>query len=99
MISFSIWERERNSRNRRNKTWRNKCVAVDNDEWSIENTKMVVNNNRNAIDVFSALETVSQNNFDVLRKYSIVLFFDLPLMISKIKPNGIILLSGLLKEA
>ncbi|MEK7264355.1 MAG: 50S ribosomal protein L11 methyltransferase [Bacteroidota bacterium] len=80
-----------------------KCVAVDNDEWSIENTKenVVVNNVENAIDVFlGTLETVSQNNFDVLLAniQSSIILPILPLMISKIKPNGIILLSGLLKE-
>ncbi|MBS4029311.1 MAG: 50S ribosomal protein L11 methyltransferase [Ignavibacteriales bacterium] len=80
-----------------------KCIAVDNDEWSIENTKenVVVNKVENLIDVFhGTIETVRENNFDVILAniQSSIILPILPIMISKIKPNGKILLSGLLKE-
>jgi ribosomal protein L11 methyltransferase len=79
------------------------CIAVDNDEWSIENTKenVVVNNVENVIEVFfGTMETVEQKNFDVILAniQSSIILPILPQMISKIKPNGKILLSGLLKE-
>jgi ribosomal protein L11 methyltransferase len=80
-----------------------KCIAVDNDVWSIENTKenVVVNNGQNEIEVFfGTIETVPQNNFDVILAniQSSIILPILPQMISKIKTNGKILLSGLLRE-
>ena len=80
-----------------------KCIAVDNDEWSIENTKenVIVNNVENVIEVFlGTIETVQENNFDAILAniQSSIILPILPQMISKIKPNGKILLSGLLKE-
>ncbi|MBM4166271.1 MAG: 50S ribosomal protein L11 methyltransferase [Ignavibacteria bacterium] len=80
-----------------------KCIAVDNDEWSIENTKenVTLNNVGQQISVqLGTLESVKENNFDAILAniQSSIILPILPQMISSIKPNGKILLSGLLRD-
>lgn len=77
-----------------------KVVAIDNDEWSITNAKENVANNNVEIDVQKADAIVSAEPFDVILANITknVILENLASLVSSLKKNGILLLSGLLEN-
>lgn len=77
-----------------------KVMAIDNDDWSITNSKENVANNNVEIDVQKADAIVNGEPFDVILANITknVILENLASLVSALKINGILLLSGLLEN-
>ena len=76
-----------------------KIIAIDNDDWSIENADENVKNNRCARIELRKADTASVNNdFDVVLANinKNIIFDNFSLLVKQLAPGGVILLSGLL---
>jgi len=76
-----------------------KIIAVDNDDWSIENAdENVKNNNCERIELRKADTASADNDFDVILTNinKNVIFDNFSLLVNQLVPGGVILLSGLL---
>jgi|KBSSwiS6_1023812.scaffolds.fasta_scaffold00751_6 ribosomal protein L11 methyltransferase len=78
-----------------------KVIATDNDEWSINNAgENIVRNDCTNIELRLSSEVPSNESFDIILANinKNVILSNLQLLIKQVKKNGILLLSGLLKE-
>lgn len=76
-------------------------VAIDNDDWSIENATENFNRNAcNNIEVFKTNTADLNKSFDIILANinKNVILLNLTILISQLNPHGILLLSGLLSE-
>lgn len=78
-----------------------KILAVDNDDWSIENTKEnLERNNCVKVDLKKADDALMNENFDIILANinKNVILENFLLLTQQLKPGGVLLLSGLLGE-
>jgi len=78
-----------------------KILAVDNDDWSIENTKEnLERNNCVKVDLKKADDASMNENFDIVLANinKNVILENFLLLTQQLKPGGVLLLSGLLEE-
>jgi len=76
-------------------------TAVDNDEWSIENTtENILRNKCNSIKVIKADTALLNQQFDIILANinKNVILDNLSILKEQLKPNGVLLLSGLLSD-